>query len=74
MYKVTKSVSVIMSVYNEENTVNKVLSKLKNLDYIDEIIVVDNGSTDNSRALIKNSMKVLKFIDKFVLFHLKEMH
>tara|TARA_B100001094_G_C18182700_1_gene801877 strand:+ start:520 stop:1254 length:735 start_codon:yes stop_codon:yes gene_type:complete len=57
MYKVKKSVSVIMSVYNEENTVQKVLSKLKNLDYINEIIVVDNGSTDNSRALIKNSMK-----------------
>ena len=57
MYKPKKSVSVIMSVYNEENTVQKVLTKLKEIEYINEIIVVDNGSSDNSNKLIKNSMK-----------------
>ncbi len=56
MYIPEKSVSVIMSVYNEENTVQKVLSKLNDLNYINEIIIVDNGSTDSSRQLIKNSM------------------
>ena len=46
-----------MSVFNEENTVQKVLTKLKEIEYINEIIVVDNGSSDNSNKLIKNSMK-----------------
>ena len=48
-----KTVSIIMSVYNEENTVQKVLAELKKIEYINEIIVVDNGSEDQSNQLIK---------------------
>jgi glycosyltransferase involved in cell wall biosynthesis len=42
------TVSVIMSAYDEEKTVGKVLEKLRSLDYVTEIIVVDNGSTDQT--------------------------
>jgi len=52
-----KSVSLIMSVYNEENTVKKVLDKLKNIDYLNELVIVDNGSTDSSYEIINESKK-----------------
>ena len=67
MYIPKKSVSIIMSVYNEENTVQKVLAKLKEIRYINEIVVVDNGSVDNSNKLIKNSMNEDERIKLFVI-------
>jgi glycosyltransferase involved in cell wall biosynthesis len=67
MYKPNKSVSVIMSVFNEENTVKKVLSSLQKLTYITEIIVVDNGSTDNSRSFINESMSEDNRIKLFII-------
>ena len=50
--------SIIIPVYNEEKTVIKVLNKLKEnnpklLEY--EIIVIDDGSTDNSRKLLEDN-------------------
>ena len=67
MYIPKKTVSIIMSVYNEENTVQKVLAELKKIEYINEIIVVDNGSKDQSNQLIKNSMKEDERIQLFVI-------
>ena len=61
-----KSVSVIICAYNEENTVGKVLIKLKKLEYVTEIIVVDNGSTDSTYSILvkakkdDNRIKILK--------------
>ena len=52
-----KSVSLIMSAYNEEATVGIVLEKLRKLEYITEMIIVDNGSTDNTHQAILNSQK-----------------
>jgi len=58
--KKTIKLSIIIPVYNEEQTVielfkrvNKV--KLKNIEK--EIIIVDDGSTDNSKQLIKEVKK-----------------
>ena len=52
-----KTVSLIMSAYNEENTVGTVLDKLRNLDYLHEIVVVDNGSTDSTYNILLNAQK-----------------
>lgn len=45
--------SVIVPVFNEEKTVGKMLSKLVKVSDVSEIIVVDDGSTDNSVKEIK---------------------
>ena len=45
-----KKISVIIPVYNEEESIGKVLSDLPK-DYLDNIIIVDNGSTDNSAGI-----------------------
>jgi len=47
-----KTVSLIMSAYNEEKTVGNVLDKLLYLDYLHEIVVVDNGSNDSTYDII----------------------
>jgi glycosyltransferase involved in cell wall biosynthesis len=43
-----KSVSIVIPAYNEEATVAQVVSVARKLDYVDEVIVVDDGSSDRT--------------------------
>lgn len=45
--------SIIMPVYNEEQTVEEILKKLLKVKEVFEVVVVDDGSTDKSAKLIK---------------------
>lgn len=45
--------SVVIPVYNERATVLTIMEKVLKLDFIKEIIVVDDGSTDGTRELLK---------------------
>ena len=50
--------SIIVPVYNEEKTVVEVLKKIRNNSsnlFKYEIIVIDDGSTDQSRKLLENN-------------------
>ena len=56
-------VSVIIPVYNEEDLIVDCLESLGKQTYGDfEIIVVDDGSTDNSKTRVKNIAKTLNSI------------
>lgn len=47
-------VSVIMSVYNSENYLDKAIESILNQDFTDfEFIIINDGSTDKSEAIIK---------------------
>jgi glycosyltransferase involved in cell wall biosynthesis len=49
--------SIIIPVYNEEKTVSQILKKISTIkfkDVIKEIIVVDDGSSDNTLVVIKS--------------------
>ena len=46
-------VTAVVPVYNEEKTIKNVLDVLTSSDMINEIIVVDDGSTDNTPEIIK---------------------
>lgn len=50
-----KFLSVVMPVYNEKNTVLKIIEKVLKLDIVKEIVVVDDGSTDGTRDVLKNT-------------------
>lgn len=60
-------VSIVIPVYNEEKYIAKVLEKVSKADSLGlrkEIIVVDDGSTDKTPAILKKIKKGVKIIRK----------
>jgi glycosyltransferase involved in cell wall biosynthesis len=55
-----KKLSIIIPVYNEENTIQTILKKIDNCKINDldfEIIIINDGSTDNTLKIIKENEK-----------------
>ena len=50
-----KILSVIIPVYNEKETILQVIEHVLRLDFVREVIVVDDGSTDGTVGLLKNA-------------------
>ena len=59
LMKANQQISVIIPMYNAENTVMKALDsvRLQKGDFVFEIIVVNDGSTDASRNVVENYRK-----------------
>ncbi|MGB5932096.1 MAG: glycosyltransferase family 2 protein [Anaerolineae bacterium] len=45
--------SIIMPVYNERETISEILQRVREVDLPKEIIVVDDGSTDGTREILR---------------------
>lgn len=59
--------SIIVPIYNVENYLSKCIDSLLNQDYEDyEIILINDGSTDNSENIAKNYQK--KYKEKIKLY------
>ena len=56
--------SVVIPVYNEKATILKIIAKVLKLEFVREILVVDDGSTDGTRELLKEK----PFDDRVKLF------
>jgi glycosyltransferase involved in cell wall biosynthesis len=50
-----QKVSVIIPAYNEEDTVATVIDVVKSVSFVDEIIVVNDGSSDNTEQEALNA-------------------
>ena len=54
MYK-NQSLSIILPALNEEKSISNFIQELKKLNIFDEIIAVDNNSTDNTKFEIQKN-------------------
>ena len=45
--------SVLMPVYNEKDTLEEIVKQVLDTGMVDELIMVDDGSTDGSREIMK---------------------
>lgn len=64
--KPPKLISIIIPAYNEEKCIEELCQRLKKLFFIEnqyhfEVIIVENGSTDNSYELLKKEAKDVRF-------------
>lgn len=50
-----KILSVVMPVYNEKRTIVKIIEKVLSLPMVKELVIVDDGSTDGTRDILKLS-------------------
>ena len=44
--------SVIIPVFNESNTIEEILRRVIDTDLVDEVVIVDDGSTDGTRDIL----------------------
>ena len=51
----TEKITIIIPAFNEESTVGEVVKTAKKLSYVNEIIVVNDGSSDNTEEEAKNA-------------------
>ena len=45
--------SVIMPVYNEQDTVREIVSRVREIDQVYELVIVDDGSQDGTQAILQ---------------------
>lgn len=58
-----KSISIIMPAYNEEDIIEKTIKQLDR-NWIDEVIVINDGSNDKTKDLVKNYPVILLDLKK----------
>ncbi len=56
--------SVVIPVFNERETITRIIAKVLSIDFVREVIVVDDGSTDGTRELLEGT----PFDDRVKLF------
>lgn len=62
--------SVVIPIYNEIHTIKEILERVRNVDIPKEIILVDDGSKDGTRDILKNDIEG-SFPDVKVYYHEK---
>ena len=66
-----QKITIIVPIFNEEGTINKILDKIENQKYVKkQIILVDDFSSDNSlqklrKYKFKSQYKIIRHRKKF---------
>src|SRR6185503_10493137 len=64
--------SVLMPVYNERRTLRSILERVRSVDLPTEIVIVDDGSTDGTREILRDEVEN-HFANVRVLYHERNM-
>lgn len=64
--------SVLIPVYNEVSTLIELIDRVRAVDINKEIVLVDDGSTDGTRALLKDTVESA-YSDVRVFYHAQNM-
>lgn len=59
--------SVVIPVYNERETVRTLLERVAPIPYRKEVVVVDDGSSDGTRALLEELSRDTDLVDRLIL-------
>ena len=46
--------TLVMPAFNEIKTIEETIKKVVSLDFVNQLVVVDDGSTDGTREILKN--------------------
>ena len=68
-----KSISILIPVYNERNTIEKCINRVLNSNTLNltiEIIISDNNSSDNTKEIILNLIE--EHPRKNIKYHFKK--
>ncbi|MCK5655324.1 MAG: glycosyltransferase, partial [Candidatus Aureabacteria bacterium] len=59
-------ISIVMPVYNEKETLEKITSKVLSINNVLELIIVDDRSTDGSREIITKleDLRIVKILSE----------
>ncbi|HLI49875.1 MAG TPA: glycosyltransferase family 2 protein [Chthonomonas sp.] len=68
MAKPAYRLSVLIPVYNEQQTILELLRRVRSVSIPKEIIIVDDGSTDGTRDLLRTQVEG-QFDDVTVIYH-----
>ena len=64
MSKLNKKLSIIIPVYNEKDTIQKLLNKIYKLRNLKkEIIVINDASTDGTKEILEKIKKITHLIN-----------
>ena len=61
--------SIVMPVYNERDTIEEIVSRVEAVGLADEIVIVDDGSTDGTRELLHELASKHPFINLIMHQH-----
>lgn len=62
--------TAIICAYNEENTISNILKEVCELHYFNEVVVINDGSTDKTGKLIKSCKKTFNITDVHLLVNM----
>lgn len=62
--------SIIIPVYNEEKTIKEIVKRINKVNIAKELIIIDDGSTDQTRVYLKE-LQTDNYINIKVIYHKK---
>ncbi|MCU0481025.1 MAG: glycosyltransferase family 2 protein [Anaerolineae bacterium] len=63
------TLTVVIPCYNEEHFIEKVIERVRAVELADQIIIVDDGSTDKSREILRRLQEDPRNDDLDILYH-----